>query len=148
MTAWVAAGNPKAAGWILIPDPPSPAHSWDGVQWVAPDPSEAAAANAATIRHERDRRILAGVKLGADWFHSGTQEQIQYMGMLMMGANLPTGTPLKTMDGRNVGATPQRVGALFQAIAAQQATLHAIADAAIAAGTAPDAVQWPPSFQG
>lgn len=70
------------------------------------------------------------------------------MGMLMMGANLPAGTPLKTMDGRNVGATPQRIAAIFQAIAQQQATLHAIGDAAIAAGAPPDAVPWPPQFTG
>lgn len=101
---------------------------------------------AAQIRMERDRRILGGVKLGNDWFHTGTQEQIQYMGMLMMGANLPPGTPLKTMAGVNVGATPQRIAALFQAIAARQAQLHAVGDAAIAAGTAPEAVQWPPIY--
>jgi hypothetical protein len=111
-----------------------------------PDPAAIAAERAHAIRAERERRILAGVKLGSDWFYSGTQEQIQYMGMLMMGANLPVGTPLKSMAGVNVGATPQRVGALFQAIATQQATLHAIGDAAIAAGTDPAAVQWPPTY--
>lgn len=33
---WADAGNPKAAQYTLIPDPPSPQHRWDGSQWVAP----------------------------------------------------------------------------------------------------------------
>lgn len=36
--AWVAAGNPKAAEWAVIPDPPSSDARWDGQQWVLPAP--------------------------------------------------------------------------------------------------------------
>lgn len=34
--AWEDAGNPKAALWLLIPDPPGPEYRWNGSQWVAP----------------------------------------------------------------------------------------------------------------
>lgn len=33
---WVSKGNPKAAEWALIPDPPSPDAQWDGTAWVVP----------------------------------------------------------------------------------------------------------------
>lgn len=36
--AWVAAGNPKAAEWVAIPNPPSLDARWDGQQWVLPAP--------------------------------------------------------------------------------------------------------------
>jgi len=109
-------------------------------------PEDSEADRKSAIRGERDRRILAGVKVGSDWFHTGTQEQLQYMGLLMMGASIPAGTPLKTMDGRNVGATQARMQQLFAAIAAKQAALHAVGDAAIAAGTAAAEVAWPPTY--
>ena len=34
--AWEDADNPKAALYMLIPDPPAPSAQWDGSQWVAP----------------------------------------------------------------------------------------------------------------
>jgi hypothetical protein len=43
--AWVAAGNPKSAGWTLIADPPSARHSWNGSAWVGP--------SLATLKSER-----------------------------------------------------------------------------------------------
>ncbi len=48
--AWVAAGNPKATGWVLIPDQPSPAHTWSGSQWVAPAPGPAPVPQSVTKR--------------------------------------------------------------------------------------------------
>lgn len=100
----------------------------------------------AAIRAERDRRVQAGVKVGADWFDTKLQTQIQYLGMLLMGGNLDPVTPLYTLDGRNVGATSQRVGAIFQSAAAQQAALYTIAEAAITAGTPLDQIQWPDGY--
>lgn len=100
----------------------------------------------AAIRAERDRRIVAGVKVGDHWYHSDMQMQIQVMGMVIMGANLPAGTALKTLDDGPQPATPQLVQQLFGATAQQMAQLHAIADAAIAAGTPLDAIQWPPIY--
>lgn len=100
----------------------------------------------AAIRAERDRRILAGVHVGDHWYHSDMQMQIQVLGMVIMGANLPAGTMLKTLDDGLQPATPQLVQQLFGATAQQMAQLHAIADAAIAAGTPLDAIQWPPIY--
>lgn len=100
----------------------------------------------AAIRAERDRRIVAGVKVGDHWYHSDMQMQIQVLGMVIMGANLPAGTALKTLDDGLQPATPQLVQQLFGATAQQMAQLHAIADAAIAAGTPLDAIQWPPIY--
>lgn len=100
----------------------------------------------SAIRAERDRRVVAGVKVGEHWYHSDMQMQIQVLGMVIMGANLPAGSVLKTLDDGPQPATPQLVQQLFGATAQQMAQLHAIADAAIAAGTPLDAIQWPPTY--
>jgi hypothetical protein len=102
----------------------------------------------SAIRAERDRRIVAGVKLGEHWYHSDLQMQIQVLGMVIMGANLPSHAKIKTLDDGPQPATPLLAQQLFQAIATQQATLHAIADAAIANGTALADVPWPPTYSG
>jgi hypothetical protein len=57
--AWVAAGNPKASGWALIADPPSPAHTWDGSAWVPPPLQAVKDARIAQINAECTGRILA-----------------------------------------------------------------------------------------
>lgn len=100
----------------------------------------------AAIRAERDRRILSGVHVGDHWYHSDMQMQIQVLGLVIMGANLPAGTMLKTLDDGPQPATPQLVQALFVATGQQMAALHAIADAAIDAGTPLDAIPWPPIY--
>jgi cell division protein FtsB len=102
----------------------------------------------AAVKAERDRRVLNGVKVGDDWFDTSLQTQIQYIGMLMQGAGLSAQTPLWTRDGRNVGATPQRVQAIFMGAAQLQAQLYSIAAAAIAADTPIDQIQWPETFTG
>ncbi len=102
----------------------------------------------AKVKAERDRRVLNGVKVGDDWFDTSLQTQIQYIGMLMQGAALSPQTPLWTRDGRNVGATPQRVQAIFMGAAQLQAQLYSIAAAAIAADTPLDQIQWPETFAG
>jgi hypothetical protein len=100
------------------------------------------------VKAERDRRVLNGVRVGDDWFDTSLQTQIQYIGMLMQGAGLSAQTPLWTRDGRNVGATPQRVQAIFMGAAQLQAQLYSIAAAAIAADTPLDQIQWPETFTG
>lgn len=57
MAAWVAAANPKAQGWVEIADPPSPAHTWDGSQWVAPPPY---VPSEVTMRQARLALLAAG----------------------------------------------------------------------------------------
>jgi chorismate mutase len=102
----------------------------------------------AAVKAERDRRVLGGVKVGDDWFDTTLQTQIQYIGMIMMGSQLSAQTPLWTLDGRNVGATPQRVQQIFANSAQLQAQLYSIAAAAIAADTPLDQIQWPETFAG
>lgn len=48
--AWVAAGNPKAAGWTLAPPRPSPAAQWTGAGWAVPEPQPPASVTATQIR--------------------------------------------------------------------------------------------------
>ncbi len=100
----------------------------------------------AAIRAERDRRILGGVKVGAHWYHSDLQFQVQVLGMVIMGANLPSSAVLKTLDDGPQPATQQLVQQLFAATGQQMLTLHAIADAAIAACTPLDQIQWPATY--
>jgi hypothetical protein len=102
----------------------------------------------AAVKAERDRRVLGGVKVGDEWFDTTLQTQIQYIGMIMMGSQLSAQTPLWTLDGRNVGATPQRVQQIFANSAQMQAQLYSIAAAAIAADTPLDQIQWPETFAG
>jgi hypothetical protein len=56
--AWVAAGNPKASGWALIPDQPSHAHTWDGTEWVLPQPAPPVVPAQVTMRQARTVLIL------------------------------------------------------------------------------------------
>lgn len=37
--SWIAAGNPKAAAYTLIPDPPAPGARYDGEQWQVYEPT-------------------------------------------------------------------------------------------------------------
>lgn len=57
--AWVAANNPKASGWTLIADPPSPAHTWNGSAWAGPSLASLKTARIAQINAECTARILA-----------------------------------------------------------------------------------------
>ncbi len=111
------------------------------------NPQALAAERAAAIRAERDRRILsAGYRVGSHWFHSDLVSRGQQTGLVIMGVNIPAGLTWKTMGGASVPMTQQLAGQIFQAAATSDATLHAVADAAIAAGVEPSAVQWPPAF--
>lgn len=50
MSAWVAAGNPKAQVWQPIPTRPSESHQWDGAAWVPPGTAAPATVSARQIR--------------------------------------------------------------------------------------------------
>jgi hypothetical protein len=49
VAAWVAAGNPKAAQWTLLPPRPSDDATWSG-EWVVPPPTVPASVSARQIR--------------------------------------------------------------------------------------------------
>lgn len=48
--AWVAAGNPKAAGWTLAPAKPADDAVWNGSGWAIPTPPIPASVTARQIR--------------------------------------------------------------------------------------------------
>lgn len=106
------------------------------------------------IKAERDRRIQkGGYKVGANWFHSDTFSRSQQIGLVMMGANIPTGLQWKTMGGGKVTMTQALAGQIFQAAAMSDIAVFAAADAAIAdlaAGTltSMSAIAWPANFEG
>lgn len=50
VSAWAAAGNPKAAAWTLLPPKPSDDSQWIGGAWVVPTPSIPESVSARQIR--------------------------------------------------------------------------------------------------
>lgn len=48
------------------------------------------------IKAERDRRQVAGVKVGDHWYHSDHASRVQFVALVTMGAGLPAGTMWKT----------------------------------------------------
>lgn len=85
------------------------------------------------IKADRDRRKSLGTPVGAHVFHSDPDSRIQQIGLVMMGASLPTGIMWKTVGGAFVEMTPQLAGQIFQATAARDVALFAAAEAHIAA---------------
>lgn len=50
VAAWVAAENPKASQWTLLPPRPSDDAQWSGSEWIVPPPSIPASISARQIR--------------------------------------------------------------------------------------------------
>lgn len=104
----------------------------DGRIVVVPKPAatkaELQAAARAGIKAERDRRKAGGVKVGAKWFHSDDGSRIQQMGLVMMGASIPTGLQWKTMDGSFITMTQALAGNVFAATAASDQAVFAAAE--------------------
>ena len=93
------------------------------------------------IKTERDRRTLhGGYQVAGKWFHSDVFSRSQQIGMVMLGANLPTGLQWKTMDGSFVIMTPTLAQQVFGAAAASDALIFGTAEAkrmAVEASAAP-----------
>lgn len=112
------------------------------------------AARNAAIRAERDRRKFNGVLVSAKWIHTDTYSRTQWMGMVMMGASIPS-IEWTTMDNTTITTSQALAGAVFQATATLDATLFAYAKSLIAAVDAssdPASVDittgWPATFEG
>ncbi len=80
-------------------------------QLPAASPEEAAAADKLNkwieIKTERDRRTDAGgFYVDGKWFHSDQKSRTQQLGLVMLGAAIPSGLMWKTMDGSFVTMTP------------------------------------------
>lgn len=80
------------------------------------------------IQAERDRRTANGVRVGVNWFHSDTPSRIQQLGLVIMGAGLPSGIMWKTMGGQFVQMTPQLAGQIFQTVAGTDQAIFATAE--------------------
>lgn len=104
----------------------------DGRVVIVPKPAatiaELQAATWVNIKTERDRRKAGGVKVGAKWFHSDDGSRIQQMGLVMMGASIPTNLQWKTMDGSFIAMTQALASQVFQAVAANDQTIFAAAE--------------------
>ena len=104
------------------------------------------------IKTERDRRKFNGVFTNNKWIHSDTYSRTQWLGMVMMGANLPV-IEWTTMDGTTINTTPALAQAVFQGTATLDATLFGFAKAlAIAVNESNDpgsidiTTGWPATF--
>ena len=80
------------------------------------------------IQDERDRRRLAGIRVGDNWFHSDDTSRIQHIGLTIMGANMPAGIMWKTMAGNFVQMTPQLSMQIFQTLGQVDMQIFAIAE--------------------
>lgn len=119
-----------------------------------PTLQEARDARWQLIKAERDSRTLnGGYKVGAHWFHSDTFSRTQQMGLVMLGASLPSGVEWKTMGGAKVVMTTALAQQIFAAAAASDIAVFAAAEAHRAAmlnSPNPAAYDfsggWPPVF--
>jgi hypothetical protein len=81
------------------------------------------------IQEWRDDRIQnGGYKVGNYWFHSDNVSRIQQLGLLMLGANMPPNLMWKTMSGEFVQMTATLAQQVFQAAAASDIAIHAVAE--------------------
>lgn len=108
----------------------------------------------ADIMRERDRKSdVGGYLVAGKWFHSDQKSRGQQLGLVLLGASMPTGIEWKTMDGTFITMTPTLAEqilfsaaasdvAIFSAAEAHKAAMEASADPAsydFSAG-------WPPVF--
>lgn len=147
MAEWMAAGNPKAQRWTPVP-PPTP-------EQIALALANERESVWSQIKAHRDAVKTQGVQVGGNWFHSDDSSRIQQLGLVMLGANLPAGVLWKTMSGSFVTMTPTLAGQIFQATAARDMAVFAVAEqhrAGLYAAPDPSGynwqIGWPASYPG
>ena len=113
---WSGLASVLPEGTVILPFPPKPKADIQAQKWTA-------------IKAERDRRTQSGVQVAPNWFHSDTFSRTQQLGLVMMGASMPVGIMWKTMSGSFVEMTPTLAGQIFQATAASDSALFAVAEA-------------------
>lgn len=121
---------------------------------IAANLTAARATKCAAIRAERDRRKFNGVLVSGKWIHTDTYSRTQWMGMVMMGASIPT-IEWTTMDDTAITTSQALAGQVFNATATLDATLFNYARtlmASVDASSMPDSVDivigWPATFEG
>jgi len=82
----------------------------------------------ALIQAERDRRKAGGISIDSNWFHTDDTSRIQYIGLVLMGANMPTGIMWKTMSGNFIAMTPTLVSQIFQGIGSKDVAIFTVAE--------------------
>ena len=80
------------------------------------------------IQEERDRRKAGGILVGASWFHSDDTSRIQFLGLLMYGANMPAGIMWKTMSGAFVQMTPTLAQQIFGTVGSKDTAIFTVAE--------------------
>jgi len=70
------------------------------------------------IKHMRDTRLNSGFLCAGKFWHSDNESRIKYLGLLMLGANMPNTIYWKTMDGSFVQMTPTLAQQIFVTAAA------------------------------
>lgn len=85
------------------------------------------------IKAERDRRTeIGGYQIAVDgavkWFHSDQKSRSQQLGLVLLGANIPSGLQWKTMDGSVVAMTPTLAQQILSAAAASDQEIFAVAE--------------------
>lgn len=108
----------------------------------------------AAIKDKRDKVKFGGVYVSGKWFHTDTDSRSQWLGLNMMGANIPAAL-WTTMDGTEITLTQSLAGAVFLATATLDMTAFAVAKSHIAAmeiSDNPDAYDfsagWPVTYIG
>ena len=80
------------------------------------------------IQAERDRRRAGGILINGYWFHTDDTSRIQYLGLVLMGQNLPAGIMWKTMSGTFIEMTPTLAVQIFQGIASKDTSIFTVAE--------------------
>lgn len=118
--------------------------NWQNTYTPAEETSDNRWARIKAIRDEITQR--GGHKVGAHWFHSDTFSRTQQMGLVMLGANIPSNLKWKTMSGVFVDMTPVLAQQIFAAAAAKDSAVFAHAEYLKATPTANIFEGWPESF--
>ncbi len=124
------------------------------VEQIAANLTALRVSKVAAIKAERDRRKFNGVFVSGKWIHTDTYSRTQWMGMVMLGASVPT-VQWTTLDNTTIATSQALANAVFQATATLDATLFAHAKSLIAAVDASNdpasvdiAAGWPVTFEG
>lgn len=62
------------------------------------------------------------------WFHTDDPSRVQYLALILLGANIPSNLIWKTMDGSFINMTQSLVGLIFQTMNATEQSNYANAE--------------------
>ena len=148
-----------AAQFISAPDDVESGWSFSNNTFISPpQPSRDSIVLSqwGAIKLERERRQKLGIKVGDNWFHSDPDSRTQQLGLVMMGANLPSKLQWKTLTHNGVifvTMTQTLVNSIFQSTLYSDDAVFTAAEKhrnALESSTTPETYNftsgWPPSF--